>query len=219
MTHLGRRPIRPCVLRRTKRQADATEREEETGIDAYDTLTEGASKIPEGSEGLIFLPYLTGERTPYPDPNAKGVFFGLSLRHTKAHMTRSVLEGVTFGLRDSLELIRGLGTRIDHVVASGGGAKSPFWRQLLADILGSRIVIVNSTEGAAYGAAILAGVGAGVYASVEEACDQLIRVTEESSTSERMSVYSEYYERYKALYPALKDEFNAIAALVEKYQD
>ena len=193
--------------------------EEETGIDAYDTLTEGASKVPEGSEGLIFLPYLTGERTPYPDPNAKGVFFGLSLRHTKAHMTRSVLEGVTFGLRDSLELIRGLGTRIDHVVASGGGAKSPFWRQLLADIFGSRIVIVNSTEGAAYGAAILAGVGAGVYASVEEACDQLIRVTEESSTSERMSVYSEYYERYKALYPALKDEFNAIAALVEKHQD
>ena len=193
--------------------------EEETGIDAYDVLTASASEVPEGSEGLIFLPYLSGERTPYPDPHAKGVFFGLSLRHSKAHMTRSVLEGVTFGLRDSLELIRGLGTKVEHVVASGGGAKSPFWHQLLADIFGTRIVVVNATEGAAYGAAILGGVGAGLYASVEEACDQLIRVTDESMPSESASIYPDYYERYKALYPVLKDEFSSISALVERGQE
>ena len=192
--------------------------EEETGIDAYDVLTASASEVPEGSEGLIFLPYLSGERTPYPDPHAKGVFFGLSLRHTKAHMTRSVLEGVTFGLRDSLDLICGLGTKVEHVVASGGGAKSPFWRQLLADIFESRIVLVNATEGAAYGAAILGSVGTSFYASVEEACDQLIRVTDESMPSERASIYPDYYERYKALYPTLKDEFNSISALVERGQ-
>lgn len=190
--------------------------EEETGIDAYDALTARASEVSEGSEGLIFLPYLSGERTPYPDPNAKGVFFGLSLRHTKAHMTRSVLEGVTFGLRDSLELIRGLGTKVEQIVASGGGAKSPFWCQLLADVFGTKIVLVNATEGAAYGAAILGGVGVGLYTTVEDACDRLINVTNESLPSKRASIYDDYYERFRALYPALQKEFHHMTTLVER---
>ena len=184
-------------------------REKETGEDAYDLLTREAAKIEAGSEGLIFLPYLTGERTPHPDPNAKGVFFGLTLRHTKAHLTRSVLEGVTFGLKDSLELMRGLGTEIDEVVASGGGARSALWKQMLADVFESRIVLVNATEGAAYGAALLAGVGCGLFPSVEEACDAVIRETEETLPGSNRAKYLEVYPRYRALYPLLKDEFRS----------
>lgn len=182
-------------------------KEKETGKDAYSLLTLEAAKIKAGSEGLIFLPYLTGERTPYPDPNAKGVFFGLTLRHTKAHFTRSVLEGVTFGLKDSVELMRGLGIEINEVVASGGGAKSTLWKQILADVFESRIVIVNTTEGAAYGAALLAGVGCGLFSSVEEACDEVIREREETVPSPNLVKYLEVYPRYRALYPLLKSEF------------
>ncbi len=184
-------------------------RERETGEDAYDLLTAGAAKIEAGSEGLIFLPYLSGERTPHPDPNAKGVFFGLTLRHTKAHMTRAVLEGVTFGLKDSLELMRGLGTGIDKIVASGGGAKSALWKQMLADVFDGRIVLVNATEGAAYGAALLAGVGCGIFPSVEEACSAAIKETEETTPGADRSVYSEVYPRYRKLYPLLKEEFRS----------
>jgi len=130
---------------------------EESGRDAYDLLTEAAAKVSPGCEGLLFLPYLTGERTPYPDPNARGVFFGLTLRHDKPYLTRAVLEGVTYGLRDSLELMYALGLSVEQVRASGGGARSPLWRQMLADVFDTEIVTVNVTEGAAYGAALLAG--------------------------------------------------------------
>ena len=130
------------------------------GIDPYELLTQEAAMAPVGSEGLLFLPYLTGERTPYPDPQARGAFVGLTLRHGKAHLVRSVLEGVSFGLRDSLELIKGLGVPITQVRASGGGARSAVWRQIQADVFGTELVLVNVTEGAAYGAALLAGVGA-----------------------------------------------------------
>ena len=116
---------------------------------------------PSAAKGLLFLPYLTGERTPYPDPQARGAFVGLTLRHGKAHLVRSVLEGVSFGLRDSLELIKGLGVPITQVRASGGGARSAVWRQIQADVFGAELVLVNVTEGAAFGAALLAGVGAG----------------------------------------------------------
>ena len=189
--------------------------EQETGKDAYDQLTAAAADVPPGSEGLLFLPYLSGERTPYPDANAKGVFFGLTLRHGKAHMTRAVLEGVTYGMRDSLELMRELGIRTSHVVASGGGAKSAFWLQMMADMFASRIQLVNATEGAAYGAAILASVGAGIYDTVEDACAACIRVTgttdPERSTAD---IYNRFYPRYRALYPALREEFARIAELV-----
>jgi len=193
--------------------AGEREQAKRAGRDAYDLLTEEAATVPAGSEGLLFLPYLSGERTPYSDPNARGVFFGLSLRHTRAHLTRAVLEGVTFGLRDSLELVRALGITSREVRASGGGAASGLWRQILADIFDSPIATVNVTEGAAYGAALLAGVGAGVYASVPEACDKVIRIREQVTPSPDARVYAALYERYRALYPALKNEFAALAAL------
>ena len=173
--------------------------------------------MPAGCEGLLFLPYLTGERTPYPDPNARGVFFGLTLRHAKAHLTRAVLEGVIYGLRDSLELMRGLGLSIEQVRASGGGAQSRLWLQILADVFNAEIVTVNVTEGAAYGAAILAGVGAGAYRSVAEACDAVIRVTGQTEPGAAASVYADYYPRDRALYPALAREFEAMAPVVSKH--
>ena len=185
----------------------------ETGRDPYDLLTKVASEASPGSEGLVFLPYLTGERTPHPDPNARGAFVGLTVRHTKAHITRSVIEGVTFGLRDSLELMRALGTPLSEVRISGGGARSSLWRQILADVFGTEIVTVNVTQGAAYGAAMLAGVGTGVYDSVEGACDAVIRVEDRIKPGPAAAVYEDYYPRYCALYPALKEEFRALAEL------
>jgi xylulokinase len=188
----------------------------ESGREAYDLLTEAAAEVSPGCEGLLFLPYLTGERTPYPDPNARGVFFGLTLRHRKAHLTRAVLEGVTYGLRDSLELMRALGLSIAQVRASGGGARSPLWRQILADVFDTEMVTVNVTEGAAYGAALLAGVGAGVYPSVADACASAIRVTGRTEPGAAASTYADYYPRYRALYPALAGEFAAIAQVVSR---
>jgi xylulokinase len=187
-----------------------------SGRDAYDLLTEAATTVPPGCEGLLFLPYLSGERTPYPDPNARGVFFGLTLRHSKAHLTRAVLEGVAYGLRDSLELMHVLGLSIEQVRASGGGARSSLWRQILADVFDTEIVTVNVTEGAAYGAALLAGVGAGVYGSVAEACDTVIQMTGRTQPGPAVSVYKDHYPRYRALYPALAPEFEAMAQVVAK---
>jgi len=184
--------------------------------DAYEVLTEFAARAPAGCEGLFFLPYLTGERTPHPDPNARGAFIGLTVRHTKAHLTRAVLEGVSFGLRDALELMRDLGVTATQVRASGGGARSSLWRQILADVFDAEIVTVNATEGAAYGAALLAGVGAGVYRDVPSACDALIQTTSRTTTSAARDVYAEYYPRYRALYPALKNEFEATARVVAR---
>jgi xylulokinase len=192
---------------------------EETGQDVYDVLTAEAANAPAGCEGLLFLPYLTGERTPHPDPNARGVFFGLTVRHNKSHLTRAVLEGVTFGLRDSLELIRALGIPSTQVRASGGGARSALWRQILADVFGTEIATVNVTEGAAYGAALLAGVGAGVHADVASACDAAIKTTGSTEPSAAASVYAEYYPRYRALYLALAQEFQAMARVVARQSD
>lgn len=184
--------------------------------ESYDALTAAAAKIAAGSEGLLFLPYLTGERTPHPDPHARGSFVGLSVRHTRPHLTRAVIEGVTYGLRDSLELMRALGVPTKQVRASGGGARSAVWRQILADIFDAEIVTVNATEGAAYGAALLAGAGAGVFANVEEAADRAINITGTHQANRREAkVYGNYYTRYRALYPALKAEFAALAKLVE----
>ena len=181
------------------------------GRDPYDLLSEGAAKIPAGSEGLLFLPYLTGERTPHPNPNARAVFFGLTVRHTKRHMTRAVLEGVTFGLRDSLELTKQLGVVAREVRVSGGGARSGLWRQIMADVFGTEITTVNVTEGAAYGAALLAGVGIHVFDSVDEACQRVVTATGTVRPGAPHSVYESYYERYRALYRALEGEFDAIA--------
>lgn len=183
---------------------------------SYDDLLLPAADEPIGSEGLVFLPYLTGERAPYPDPNARGAFVGLTVRHTIPHMTRSVLEGVAFGLRDSMELIKdaGLG-QIEQVRVSGGGAQSALWRQILADVLDTELVTVNTTEGAAYGAALLAGVGVGTWATVEAACDDTIRVLERVEPGpERVERYEAFYDVYAGLYSSLREAFHQLTALV-----
>jgi xylulokinase len=182
-----------------------------TNDDPYDLLTREAERAPLGSEGLLFLPYLTGERTPYPDPQARGAFVGLTLRHDKGHLVRAVLEGVSFGLRDSLELIKALGVPIAQVRASGGGARSAVWRQIQADVFGAELALVNVTEGAAYGAALLAGVGAGTYRTVEEAVAHTIHVTDRTAPiAEHVAQYEKLYPIYRSLYPALKSTFHAL---------
>ncbi len=181
---------------------------------SFDELMTEAGVAPAGSEGLIFLPYLSGERTPYPDPLARGAWVGLTLRHNRGHLTRSVLEGVAFGLKDSFALIEGAGLGgIEQVRVSGGGAKSALWRQILADVFGAELVMVNTTEGAAYGAAILAGVGFGAWPDVETACSNLIKIVERVSPEEKRAVlYGLMHDKYKELYPALKPSFDRLAS-------
>jgi xylulokinase len=175
------------------------------GKDPYELLTAEATRAPVGSEGLIFLPYLTGERTPYPDPNARGVFMGLTLRHDKAQ------------LRDSLELMKDLGLGIRQIRASGGGARSDLWRQILADVFDTELVVINVTEGAAYGAALLAGVGAGVYKDMAEACQQAIKVVQRTEPiKENAALYGDFYPVYRALYGALKPGFDQVSQIVAK---
>ncbi len=182
----------------------------------FDELVSEAESAPLGCEGLLFLPYLTGERTPHPDPLARGAFVGLTIRHNRDHVTRAVLEGVSFGIKDSFELIRASGlAAVEQVRISGGGAISATWRQIMANVLGAELVTVNTTEGAAFGAALLAGVGAGLYASVPEACQATIQVTGRTTPEQRaMAEYERFYARYRALYPALAPEFKAMATLV-----
>lgn len=179
----------------------------------FDTLLAPAADISPASEGLLFLPYLTGERTPHPDPLARGAFVGLTVRHDLPHMTRAVLEGVAFGLRDSFELMKEAGlSAIEQVRVSGGGARSALWRQILADVFDSELATVNTTEGAAYGAALLAGVGAGVWSDVDSACASTIRITGSTAPNpETVEIYNRMYAHYRALYPALKSTFDAVA--------
>ncbi|MFA9406831.1 MAG: FGGY-family carbohydrate kinase, partial [Anaerolineales bacterium] len=180
----------------------------------YDEIVGAAALISPGCDGLLFLPYLTGERTPYPDPLARGAYIGLTVRHTLPHMTRAVLEGVAFGLKDSFELMKESGlSEIKQVRMTGGGAKSKVWRQIFADVLEAELVTVNSEEGAAYGAALLAATGAGVYPDVPTACEVCIEVTGRTSPGEDVETYQGIYPLYRELYPALSPTFNAIADL------
>ncbi len=177
----------------------------------YDKLLEPAADIPAGSDGLFFLPYLTGERTPHPDPLARGAFVGLTVRHGFPHLTRAVLEGVAFGLRDSFELMKSAGLEeISQVRVTGGGARSPLWRQILADVFGAEIVTVNAEEGAAYGAALLAATGSGVFESVGAACDATIQISGGTVPGKDRELYGEIYPLYRALYPALRPTFQAV---------
>lgn len=180
----------------------------------YDELLAPAAEVPAGSDGLIFLPYLTGERTPYPDPLARGAFVGLTVRHGKAHCTRAVLEGVAFGLKDSFGLMKAAGLgKIEQVRISGGGAQSPLWRQILADVFGAELVTVNTAEGAAYGAALLAGVGTGQWPDVESACEAAVQVTGRvSPRQENARAYDRLYAQYRELYPALKPIFTHLSS-------
>lgn len=166
--------------------------EEEAGKSKYD-------------EKLLFLPYLTGERTPHNDPDARGAFVGLNIQYERADMTRSVLEGITFGLKDSLELIKAAGVYTDVARVSGGGAKSNFWKQMIADIFNLKVETINSTEGPAFGAAILAAVGDGYFSSVDEACEKLIQVIDTKYPNSRnIDFYEKKYQKFKKLYPLLK---------------
>ena len=180
----------------------------------FDELLQEAFDVPAGSEGLLFLPYLSGERTPHPDPLARGAFVGLTLRHGRGHLTRALLEGVAFGLKDSFTLIQEAGLSEMHQVrASGGGAKSALWRQILADVLGTELVTVNTTEGAAFGAALLAGVGVRNWRDVPAACRAAITITGSTVPDPaQVEIYRQRYPAYRALYPALKPTFDQTPA-------
>ena len=171
-------------------------------------LAATAAEVPAGSDGLWFLPYLSGERSPYPDPFARGAFVGLTLAHDRRHLTRAVLEGVAFGLRDGLDLMVGAGMPAPaQIRASGGGPASGLWRQILADVLGAEIATVNTVEGAAYGAGLLAAVGAGWYPSVEAAAASLVTATPAASPGPDSAAYAEAHAVYRDLYPALAPLF------------
>jgi len=178
---------------------------------AYDDLAALAAEVPAGSEGLLFLPYLTGERSPHPDPLARGAFVGLTLAHDRRHLTRAVLEGVAFGLRDGLDLMIEAGMPEPSVIrASGGGTSSPLWRQILADVLGAEIATVDTAEGAAYGAGLLAAVGAGWFPTVEAAAGRLVTATPTAAPGPDEPRYVEAHAVYRELYPALAPIFRRL---------
>ncbi len=187
---------------------------------SYDDMTRWAGNAVPGSEGLIFLPYLNGERTPHPNPDARGVFFGLSTRHGKEEICRSVMEGVTYSLNDTVEILRNKGVTINQVIAAGGGASSRLWCQIQADIFQAEVVTTNVKEAPATGAAMIAAVGLHSYSSFEEAAKAIIKV--ECITAPNKSLkelYSDYYQIYKQLYDRLEPLYKAQAHNVRKWQD
>ena len=188
----------------------------EIGMDPNQFLDRICERIPLGAGGLIWLPYLMGERTPHLDPDCRGVFFGLSGIHTREHMLRAVMEGVTFSLTDCINIIRDMtGTEPERIFASGGGGNSPLWRQMLADSFGTAVSRNNSKEGGALGVAILAGVGAGIYESVPKACADLISLRDETPViPENAEKYKKYYELYDKLYYDLKDSYKILSGLI-----
>ena len=184
-------------------------------VDPYVLLTEQAAAAPAGSEGLFFLPYLTGERTPHADPYARGAWVGLSLRHGRDHLVRSVMEGATYAMRDSLEIIKELNIPVREIRLSGGGARSQFWRQLQADIYGHTCVTINAEEGPAFGVALLAAAGTGAYKNVVEACSATIEVvTKTNADRKQKKFYDRAYPLYGQLYRSLKDDYRQIADFV-----
>jgi xylulokinase len=177
---------------------------------SFEDLVAGAAEVPPGSDGLLFLPYLTGERTPHPDPLARGAFVGLTVRHDLRHMTRAVMEGVAFGLRDGLDLMVAAGTSSPRQIrASGGGVRSALWRQILADVLEAEIAVMGTEEGAAYGASLLAAVGVGWFDTVDEATGTVIEVEPVASPSSDRETYDGAHARFAGLYPALAPTFHA----------
>ena len=185
-------------------------------IDPYELLTAEAARAPAGSEGLYFLPYLTGERTPHADPHARGAWVGLSLRHGRPHLVRSVIEGATYAMRDCLEIIKGMNIPVREIRVSGGGARSRFWRQMQADIYGNKVVTINAEEGPAYGVALLAAAGTGAYKDVVEACNATIRVVDSTPVHQpTRRQYNRVYPQYGQLYRSLKDDYARIAELVD----
>lgn len=182
--------------------------------DPYELLTAEAAQIAAGSQGLFFLPYLAGERTPHADLHARGCFIGLTLSHSRGHMVRAILEGVTYALRDSLEIIRQLGVPVKQIRASGGGSRSPLWRKIQADVFGQKVVTLNAEQGPAFGVALLAAVGAGAFKNVAEACRATIRVVDETPVNRAAAkVYDASFPVYQQLYRSLKADFAALETL------
>lgn len=176
----------------------------------YERLSEEAATVKPGSEGVFWAPYLMGERTPHLDPHARAAFLGLSASHTRAHMVRAILEGVAYSLKDTFTILDELGVPVEHIRLGGGGARSPLWRQIQADVYGHAVEVVEAEEGAAYGAAILAGVGSGCWSSVDQACDAVVRVAgttyPDVANSAQMLAG---YQTYRRIYPSLRAVFGS----------
>jgi xylulokinase len=186
----------------------------QAGIDVYDLIIREAENIPPGSDGLLFLPYLMGERTPHLDAQARGMWFGLTAAHTRGHLIRAILEGVAFSLRDSLEIFKELGIPVEEIRSSGGGSRNFTWREIQADIFGKELVILRESEGSAYGAAMLAGVGAKIYSSVEDSARQAIQVRERMTPkTKHVEIYDRQYEVYRNLYPAVQKLAHQLATI------
>jgi xylulokinase len=175
------------------------------GRDAYDQLTDEAASVPAGSDGVMWAPYLMGERTPHLDPNARAALVGLNASHTRAHVIRAILEGVAFSLRDTLTIFKEINVPIEKIRLGGGGARSSLWRQVQADVYGQSVEILTAEEGAAYGAALLAGVGGGAWSSVDEACESAVSVSAQIDPDKASAdLMNEQYNRFRAIYPALR---------------
>ena len=187
---------------------------DEAGQDVYDLLSEQASKVPIGANRLLFLPYLMGERSPVLNPDARGVFFGLSGMHTRADIVRAIMEGVVYSQRDCLRVIKKMKVPFIQLTATGGGGRSPFWRQMMADVLKTPIVTVSNKEGAALGAAILAGVGTGLYESFSAACSRILQENETHLPDPRLKkAYNGYYKLYRKVYRRLKKQFRKLSGI------
>ena len=184
------------------------------GVDPYDLLNKEAALSPIGANKLIYAPYLMGERTPHLDADCRGMFFGLSAMHTRRDLLRAVMEGVTYSLADCLGVLREMGVEPAEMLACGGGGRSPLWRQMLADVFGCPVATTVNTEGPALGVAILAGVGAGLYPTVQAACRAMIHQNPaQNPIAENMPRYAKVYEVYRALYPANRAVFKALAGI------
>ena len=187
---------------------------EKQGRDVYDLINADIAAVAPGSDKLIYLPYLMGERTPHLDPDCRGVFFGLSAIHTKKHLLRAVMEGVSYSLCDCNEILQEMGVDVTQMMACGGGGKSPVWRQMLADLYNCTVKTVRQEEGPALGAAILAGVGCGIYPSVEKACEMLISEKSRTEPEPALSeIYGRYHKVYQNLYSSLKQNYKDLARL------
>lgn len=184
------------------------------GVDEYYLMDKEAKTVPIGANRLLYLPYLMGERTPHLDPNARGMFFGLSAMHTKKDMLRAVMEGVAYSLRDCIEVFHEMNISVSDMMACGGGGTSPLWRQMLADLYACPVKTASSKEGPALGVAILALVGVGVYNSVPEACEAICGIEKiQEPISENVPVYEKYFRLYDKIYPALKEQMGELAGL------
>lgn len=180
----------------------------------FEAATKEAAGVTAGSGSMIFLPYLNGERTPHADPHARGAFVGMNLTHGRAAMTRSVMEGITFALRDSLEIIESMGVPVKQIRASGGGSKNPMWRQMQADVFGKKITTLKVEQGPAYGVALLAAVGDGAYKSIEQACKATIEIADETKADAKAkATYNRLFPIYRELYGNLQGSMNRLAEL------